>query len=92
MKTYLVGYDLNRPAQDYQALTAAIKEYGTWWHHLDSTWIIKTDDSAASIRDHLSAHLDENDELLVVALTGEAAWRGFNAKGAQWLRNNIQPT
>lgn len=37
----LVGYDLNRPHQDYGDLIDAIKALGTWWHCLDSTWIVK---------------------------------------------------
>jgi hypothetical protein len=92
MKTYLVGYDLNRPEQNYADLIEAIKKYSTWWHHLDSTWIIKTDDSAATVRDSLVAHIDANDELLVVGLTGEGAWRGLNDKGSKWLLDNIHPT
>ena len=46
MATYMIGYDLNRPGQDYPALIDAIKRLGTWWHHLDSTWIVVTDQKA----------------------------------------------
>lgn len=92
MKTYLVGYDLNRPEQNYTDLIAALRNYPNWWHHLDSTWIIKTSDSAATIRDSLSRFIDANDELLVVALTGESAWRGFNDEGSRWLSDNITPS
>jgi hypothetical protein len=91
MKTYIVGYDLNKSGQDYSNLIAEIKTYKHWWHHLDSTWIIKTDDSAADIRNNLRRHIDKNDELLVAALTGESAWLGFSDKGGQWLKDNIQP-
>lgn len=89
MKTYLVGYDLNRPEQNYTELIRAIKAYGTWWHHLDSTWIIKTDESAVTIRDKLKKHIDSNDELLVVRLNGEGAWTGFNASGSNWLKEHL---
>jgi hypothetical protein len=91
MRTYLVGYDLNRPRgnDDYPDLHKAIKGFGTWWHHLDSTWIIKTNMSAAQIRDALKKHIDSGDELLVVRLAGEGAWTGFNDKGSQWLKDNL---
>jgi hypothetical protein len=59
---------------------------------LDSTWIIKTNDSAATIRDSLARYTDANDELLVAALTGESAWKGFNDEGSQWLKDNITPS
>jgi hypothetical protein len=89
MKSYVIGYDLNSPGQDYDALFEAIKSYGAWWHHLDSTWIVKTNSSAVEIRDHLRQFIDENDELLVAKLSGEAAWTGFSSKGSAWLKNNV---
>ncbi len=87
MKTYLVGYDLDKPDQDYPALINAIRTHGTWWHHLDATWIIKTDQSAPQIRDFLTKHIGKSDELLVVRLAGEGAWFGFNEKGSNWLKS-----
>lgn len=92
MKTYLVGYDLNRPEQNYTDLIDAIKELGLWWHCLDSTWIVKTNQSASDIRDSLRRHIDSNDELLVASLTGESAWGGFADDCSSWLKSNIQPT
>ena len=91
MKTYMIGYDLNRPrgADDYPKLIAAIKAIGSWWHHLDSTWLVKTDSTAVQIRDQLTPYVDAGDELLVACLTGEAAWRGFNDEGSEWLKNNL---
>ncbi len=89
MKTYLVGYDLNKPGQNYDNLFTAIKAIGAWWHHLDSTWVIKTDWTAEQIRNDLRRHIDANDELLVVRLSGEGAWAGFNNQGSQWLLDNL---
>jgi hypothetical protein len=91
VKTYLIGYDLNRPrgADDYPELHKAIKALGAWWHHLDSTWIVKTDRTAAQTRDLLKPHIDSSDELLVVRLSGEGAWVGFNERGSSWLKNNL---
>lgn len=89
MSTYIIGYDLNRPHQDYPELIHAIKQFSGWWHHLDSTWIIKSDLSAATIRDQLRQHVDANDELLVIEHQGAAAWVGFNAAGSKWLKDNL---
>jgi hypothetical protein len=90
MTTYLVGYDLNRPSQDYDDLIVAIKTLsgGTWWHNLDSTWIFRSELSAVAIRDILLRHIDQNDELLVVALTGEGAWF-LSTSGSNWLLRNL---
>lgn len=89
MKSYLIGYDLNKTGQDYKTLIEQIKELGSWWHHLDSTWIIKSDLTVVQIRDNLKDYIDDNDELLVVKLSGEAAWTGFNEKGSKWLKDNL---
>jgi hypothetical protein len=88
--TYLVGYDLNKPTQNYEALIDALKQYGTWWHHLDSTWFIVTDDTAVEVRDNLQSHLDSNDELLVAAIGAPAAWAGINDKGSAWLMDHLK--
>lgn len=91
MKTFLIGYDLNKAGQDYSDLIDAIKKESVyWWHHLDSTWLIVTNDSktAVSIRDTLKTHIDGNDELLVVEVTGDPrAWAGFSDKGSAWLKD-----
>ncbi|MGV3588560.1 MAG: hypothetical protein ACO1OF_16260 [Adhaeribacter sp.] len=92
MKTYLIGYDLISPGQDYEELFDAIKSLSKiWWHSLDSTWIIKTNMSAVDIRNSLLPYLDTNDEILVVSLDGESAWKGFKDKSSQWLDRNILP-
>ena len=91
MRTYLIGYDLNKPQQhnDYKDLIAKIKVLGTWWHCLDSTWIIKSNSSAEAIRNQLKPFIDSTDELLVVGLTGEGAWTGFDQQCSSWLRDNL---
>lgn len=65
MSTLLIGYDLNKPGQDYAELIKCLKSVGTsWWHRLDSTWLIKTSMTPAELRDELRAHMDSGDELL----------------------------
>jgi hypothetical protein len=94
MATFLIGYDLNRPNRDdaYADLFGAIKQAsnGTWWHHLDSTWIIHSDKAnETAILNELLPHIDDNDEILVVRLVGTGAWYGFNQKGSDWLKQNL---
>ena len=88
MATYIIGYDLHE-GEDYEDLIDAIKTYGTYWHHLDSTWIIVTDETAAEIRDKLKKHIKNDDELLVVKSGGVGAWTGFNDKGSNWLKEHL---
>jgi hypothetical protein len=91
MSTVLIGYDLNKPAQDYPDLIDSIKNLGSaWWHHLDSTWLVKTEKSATQVREVLVKIIDTNDELLVIDVSGDArAWAGFNSSGSTWLKETF---
>lgn len=90
MKTFLIGYGLNQEGQDYSSLIKRIKQlFPTYWHHLDSTWVIKTAYTAEQIVNDLKKYIDSNDELLVVGLTGEGAWTGFSEKGSKWLKKHL---
>jgi hypothetical protein len=91
MKTYMIGYDLNKPRanDDYKNLIEAIKAYGTFWHFFDSTWIIKTDDNPIVIRDNLKAHIDNGDELILVRLQGDWGTVGIDEKGIKWLQDHM---
>jgi hypothetical protein len=80
MATLLVGYDLIKK----------LKAFDSWWHHLDSTWLIKVDKTPTAVRDELKEAIDENDELLVIDVSNDArAWAGFNAKGSKWLKDTF---
>ena len=89
MKTYLIGYDLNAPGQDYAELIKTIKSFKAWCHCLDSTWIVRSSLDAAQVRDKLLKQLDSNDELIVVDLVGNGAWYGFTTKVTKWLKSNL---
>ena len=90
MGTLLIGYDLDKPDQDYSDLIAAIKKLGAWWHHLDSTWLVKSDLTPKEARDLLAKHIGDSDELLVLTVTGRtAAWKGFSDKGSKWIKDSL---
>lgn len=89
MATYLISYDLRKKGQNYTALHNAIKQLGSWWHYLESAWIVKSHGTAVNIRDALAKHIDTNDSLLVTHLSGEAAWAGFPSDCAEWLHRNL---
>ncbi|MBB1194940.1 SinR family protein, partial [Flavobacterium sp. SOK18b] len=56
---FCIAYDLNSPGRDYSTLIDCIRSYGTWWHHLDSTWFIVSENKTASqIRDELGKLID----------------------------------
>jgi hypothetical protein len=90
MRTLLVGYDLNRPGQNYAGLVAALKASPLWWHYLDSTWLLRTNETPVELRNRLASLIDSGDELLIIDVTGRAAaWSGFDQNAGEWIRNNL---
>jgi hypothetical protein len=86
MAIHAISYDLSKPGRNYDALFSSIKALGGWCHVLESTWIVRTDLSAAQVRDSLSPAIDSNDHLLVTEMTGNwAAWN-IGTEQASWLK------
>jgi hypothetical protein len=89
MAAQLISYDLRKPGRDYSSLYEAIKQLGSWWHCLESIWIVQTALSTAHVRDALKAHIDGNDGLVVLSLAGGWATYGLSEECNNWLRNNL---
>ncbi|WP_278265263.1 hypothetical protein [Nocardia sp. AG03] len=90
MNVLMIGYDLNRPGQKYEELIEYLKSQGTWWHQLDSTWLVKTPLTAVEMRNAVKARVDANDEVLVVNVTGDMwATFGMSDKGNAWLQKHM---
>ena len=75
--------------EELPELMAAFEQFSLRWHYLDAAWIVKTDLAVRQVRDHLKPHIDAGDALLVVELTGEAAWSGFNDEAIAWLSEHL---
>lgn len=90
METLLITYDLHRLGQRYNDLRSLIRRtFPGAWEHLQSVFIVKTTMTPVQVRDLLAQSLDNNDELLVVALArhGWATW-GVPQSAANWLHAN----
>lgn len=87
MTTFNISYDLSKPGRDYQALYKAIIKAsdGTYYHCLDSTWIINTKLSAIQVAKVLWAVMDANDKLLVTEVGPDVAWAGLPAEDQEWF-------
>jgi len=92
MKTYLIAYDINSPKTDevYQRVSDYIKSYGNWAKPLESLWLIKTDRDLSIVRDQLLNLCDQNDEILVVDITGDGwATFGIDSEVTDWMKNKL---
>ncbi len=85
MATHIITYDLSAPGRNYDELYKRIKAYGDWAHITESSWAVKTADTAVAVRDNLWGAMDNNDKLLVAQLSGNAAWEGLGKKIGDWL-------
>ena len=77
MNKFLVTYDLvgtSESSADYERLIERIKAYPDWGKVQKSVWLIKTSQTAVEVRDNLATSMDSNDRLLVIEVTGTAAW------------------
>lgn len=86
---YGVFYDLKKIGQNYNCLIEKLEAYPVHWHFQGSCWIIITDETATQIRERLRACLDQNDELMVLQLTGISAWLGYGGAAAEPWMNQI---
>jgi hypothetical protein len=89
--TVLIAYDIHPPAGEaYDELIAAIKALGTWWHHLETIWIVKCNHTPAYVKNQLGQRIGSDDQLLVLDISGDTAeWLGINETGAKWLTDNV---
>jgi hypothetical protein len=90
--TVLIAYDIHPPAGEaYDELIAAIKALGTWWHHLETIWIVKSNHTPADIKNQIGPRIGRDDQLLVIDISGDTAeWLGINDSGAKWLTDNVR--
>lgn len=84
----LISYDLKSPDKNYESLYEAIKNCSsTWWHYLDSMWLIKTSLSTEEVFDRIHPSMDSNDLLLITEFSGKySGW--LPSKAWEWIRNN----
>lgn len=73
MGIYIVTYDLNNEGTR-PPIVKSIKEYPSWAKLSESSYAIETEWAPEQIYNDLSQHLDDDDQLFVIALT--APWFG----------------
>lgn len=89
--TILIACDIHPPrGEAYEYLVTAIQSLGTWWHHLETIWIVRCAYTPGEIRDRLRSHVGIDDQLLVIDISGDTAgWVGVNDSGSKWLSEHI---
>src|SRR5947208_3217570 len=89
-KVYCVSYELRVAGKNYEPLYNELKKSTRWWHYLQSTWLIQTDETAVQVWQRLVAHVDQQDSVLLIEVRNNA--QGWLPKDAwDWIRDNVPP-
>ena len=77
MKLFLITYDLKQPGRNYSELYELLKTIAgenSWQHPLESTWIVKVNDTVSvdGITMQLRETMDARDSVFVVDITGQS--------------------
>lgn len=87
-KAYSINYDLKAPGGNYSGLYEVIKKFGIWWHYMESTWLISTDETAQGVWERISPHIDQNDNVLIVEVPRNySGW--LPQKAWDWINQNV---
>ena len=88
MAVHMVTYDLHRPSQDYEDLIAELKKSRNWWHYLQSSWLIESDESPSNIWARIQSSVDKDDSVLIIRVTNpHAGW--LPQKAWDWINQFI---
>jgi len=84
---YLVSYTLS-PPRAIPRIEEELKKSGIWWHHLDFTWIIETDETIDRFYRHLAIRFLDTDHFLILDITELGRFSGWLPNSAwEWLRH-----
>jgi len=84
----LVSYDLNAPSKNYEELYKLFKTSSSWWHYLDSTWLLYTQDSISTWCDNIRKVIDENDHFIVLDVTKQPRNGWLPKKAWAWIKEH----
>ena len=88
MSVFLVSYDLKRPKQNYTRLYEELQKSQAWWHFLESTWLIETNEAVNTLYNRLARKIDANGFILVIEV--KRNYQGWLPKEAwDWMGQRI---
>ncbi len=88
MKAYSITYDLKSPGSNYEKLYEVIKDTGKWWHFLESTWLVVSNETSQEIWDKIAPVVDKNDFILIIEI--KRNYYGWLPKDAwDWIDTNV---
>lgn len=91
-RLFLFTYQLI-PSRPNDGLIKELQNSDEWWHYLDFTWIISTNESADEFYSRIAPHLSKADRELIVEFKRGAQYQGWLQKEAwDWIQQRLEPT
>ena len=87
-RTIQISYDLSRPADEYPELLAYLRRHRAT-KPLARTWFIKTTSTAMQVRDEIVAFTADEDEILVMDVTGVEWATTFEDLTTDWMDSEM---
>jgi hypothetical protein len=86
----LVTYNLKGPSVRYGELYDYLKNQGSWWHYMPSTWLIDTNKTPNELFEGIRPLIQEDDHLIVVRITRDRAGR-LPQRAWAWVKKHMGP-
>jgi len=87
-KIYSVSYDLRGPHGDYAGMFEELQKSPSCCHCLESTWLVRTTETAQQVYNRLRRHLHPNDMVLVTQI--EREYSGWMRESVwDWIASNL---
>ncbi|MBI4226852.1 MAG: hypothetical protein HY600_01095 [Candidatus Omnitrophica bacterium] len=87
---YLVSYDLLIPGKDYATLYEGLKSASSWWHYLESLWLVASEEPLETWQTRIRSRIDENDSFLILKLAPGMPRNGWlPPKAWEWIREHL---
>lgn len=85
----LITIDKNTFLKNYDALHNSIMTADKWWHHMNNTWLIKTDLTPTEWYNKLHHFITVKDRLMIIEV--KANYQGWLKQEAwDWLKERFE--
>lgn len=89
MSILLVTYDLKKPGADYNGLYEVLKTAPSWYHIMESCWLLYTTETPSQWFEKVRSKIDQNDNIFIVDISNKSRQGWMNKAAWDWLNSHI---
>lgn len=89
MKSYIVSYDKSNE-DNYTSLEEELMQSGVWWHYLERTWIIMTDETPDEIWKRIEDKINKEKHFLLMEVNGKNRQGWLKQTEWDWIKENLE--